>query len=58
MSWTSLSDFLNMGGYWLYVWGSYAVTLSAVAVEALLLSRRERTAVRRLRREFARKPAR
>ena len=58
MSWASLSDFLHMGGYGLYVWGAYAPTLIALGVEARLLSGRERTVVRRLRRELARKPAR
>ena len=26
MNWANMSEFLSMGGYGLYVWGSYAVT--------------------------------
>ncbi len=44
MNWTSLDQFLHMGGYGLYVWGSYAVTLAALAAEALLARRRLRAA--------------
>ncbi|WP_350134625.1 heme exporter protein CcmD [Nitrosomonas sp.] len=32
-----------MGGYGLYVWGSYAVTLICIVGEILLISRRYRT---------------
>jgi heme exporter protein D len=31
--WPSLEAFLDMGGYGLYVWGSYAVTVLVVALE-------------------------
>ena len=31
--WPSLQAFLDMGGYGLYVWGSYGVAVLAVAVE-------------------------
>ena len=34
--------FLSMGGYALYVWGSYALTLMALGGEVLLLLRRRR----------------
>ncbi|TXG80376.1 MAG: heme exporter protein CcmD [Thermomicrobiales bacterium] len=33
MNWASWADFWNMGGYGLYVWGSYAVTLVCVLAE-------------------------
>ena len=36
MHWISLDDFLHMGGYGLYVWGSYGVTLAVMVAEALL----------------------
>ena len=49
MSWNGIGDFLHMGGYGLYVWGSYAVTLGLLAVEALVLVNRERGLKRRLR---------
>lgn len=43
MNWGSLDNFLAMGGYGLYVWGSYAMALLVVAVEAVALLRRRRT---------------
>jgi heme exporter protein D len=43
MNWGSLDAFLGMGGYAFYVWGSYAVSAVAVAVEVILLRRRHRT---------------
>ena len=45
MIWASWSDFLAMGGYGLYVWGSYGVTLGALGIElAALAARRRRVA--------------
>ncbi|MER0216772.1 MAG: heme exporter protein CcmD [Nitrosomonas sp.] len=43
MIWSSWSEFFSMGGYGLYVWGSYAVTLICIVGEILLISRRYRT---------------
>jgi heme exporter protein D len=54
MSWGSVSEFLHMGGYGLYVWGSYGVTFAALAFEAVALARRSRSTVRRLQREAGR----
>ena len=48
MSWASWSDFLAMGGYALYVWGSYAVTAGLIAVEIIMLLIRRRNALRNL----------
>lgn len=44
MQWNSAAEFFAMGGYGLYVWGSYAVTAVLVAWEFILLRRRERAA--------------
>jgi heme exporter protein D len=49
VSWGSLDNFLAMGGYGLYVWGSYAVTLVLIVAELVLLARRRRSAVGRIR---------
>ena len=49
MTWGSLDNFLAMGGYGLYVWGSYAVTLALIFAELLVLARRWRSAVGRIR---------
>ncbi len=35
MNWGSASEFFAMGGYGLYVWGSYAVTAAAMLLEPL-----------------------
>ena len=42
MRWSSLSEFISMGGYGLYVWGSYAVTLVLLAGEVIMLWKRKR----------------
>ena len=49
MTWGSFDNFLAMGGYGLYVWGSYGVTLVLIAAELVLLGRRRRYAVERAR---------
>ena len=41
--WSSFSDFLQMGGYALFVWGSYLVTILALVIEIALLRRRNKT---------------
>lgn len=41
--WSSFSDFLHMGGYALFVWGSYVVTILALVIEIALLRRRNKT---------------
>ena len=47
--WTSLPDFLHMGGYAAYVWGSVVVSALALSAEQLLLKRRMENIVRTLR---------
>ena len=37
-----MSDFFAMGGYAWYVWGSYAVTFVAIALEVGLLWKKAR----------------
>jgi heme exporter protein D len=49
MSWQSLEHFLSMGGYGLYVWGSYAVMFGLIAAEIALVAKRRRDVVRELR---------
>jgi heme exporter protein D len=52
MNWGSVGEFFAMGGYGLYVWGSYAVTFVLIAVELMLVAERHRRA-RRERKERA-----
>ncbi len=40
--WSSFSDFLHMGGYALFVWGSYLVTILALVIEIALLRSRNK----------------
>ncbi|WP_395700825.1 heme exporter protein CcmD [Aquabacterium sp.] len=44
MNWTSFDAFWHMGGYGLYVWGSYGVALVVMAGEAWLARQRLRAA--------------
>lgn len=46
MNWTDLRDFLDMGGYGLYVWGSLGMTAAVVVAELLSLRLRRRLLVR------------
>ncbi len=46
MNWGGLDNFLAMGGYGLYVWGSYGVTALCIVAEVWLLARRLRLARR------------
>jgi len=46
MNWGSWSEFMAMGGYALYVWGSYAVTAGLIAVEGVMLVVRRRNALK------------
>lgn len=45
MQWNSLQDFLHMGGYGLFVWGSYAMALLVMVAEPVLAQRRHRRAL-------------
>ena len=43
MNWGSWDNFLAMGGYAFYVWGSYGVTLALIVAEVVLLRARKRS---------------
>jgi len=49
MNWGSLENFLAMGGYATYVWGSYLVTLGVLIAELVLLTQRRRRLLGQLR---------
>ena len=52
MNWSSFADFADfadMGGYALYVWGSYLMAAAALAWEGLMLQQRRRRALQDLR---------
>jgi heme exporter protein D len=45
MHWNSFADFVHMGGYGLYVWGSYGAALVVMLIEPLLAVHRRRRAL-------------
>jgi heme exporter protein D len=51
MNWGSPAEFFAMGGYGLYVWGSFGVCALLMIVEPILASRRRNDILRSLRRE-------
>ncbi|MSQ05551.1 MAG: heme exporter protein CcmD [Nitrosomonadaceae bacterium] len=48
MNWTSWSDFISMGGYGYYVWGSYLISFICIAGEIILVSNRKRTLLKQI----------
>ena len=51
MIWNSVGDFLSMGGYGLYVWGSFGACVLVLVAEPLLVGKRHGDALRSLRRQ-------
>lgn len=50
--WNSFSEFLAMGGYGLYVWGSFGVTALILAVEPIVVARNRNNTIARLKRQL------
>ena len=50
--WHSFSDFLHMGGYGVYVWGSFGVTALIMLVEPIVVARNRKTTIARLKRQL------
>ena len=40
MNWGGLNEFLAMGGYGFYVWGSYGVAALCILLEVFFLNKR------------------
>ncbi len=51
MNWNSPAEFFAMGGYGLYVWGSFGVCALAFVLEPFLIGSRHRLIVQTLRRQ-------
>ena len=49
--WNSPAEFFAMGGYALYVWGSFGVCVLVLFLEHLLVRARFKAIVRRLKQE-------
>jgi len=47
---TNITDFFNMGGYALYVWGSFGMTAILMIAEPILLRSRRKAVLRRVAR--------
>lgn len=52
MQWNSASEFFAMGGYALYVWGSFGATALVMLVESLLIRSQRRNILRNFRSEL------
>ena len=50
--WKSFADFIAMGGYGLYVWGSFGVTALIMIIEPIMVARNRRTTIARLKRQM------
>jgi heme exporter protein D len=50
--WHSFSDFIAMGGYGTYVWGSFGVTALIMLVEPIVVARNRKTTIARLKRQL------
>ncbi len=57
MNWGSLGDFLNMGGYASYVWGSYGMCVALIVAELWSARARRQRAVAEAQRASARESA-
>ena len=50
--WNSPAEFFSMGGYALYVWGSFGVCAVVLLFEPLSIRARNKTVIRRLKQEY------
>jgi heme exporter protein D len=51
MNWNSPAEFFAMGGYALYVWGSFIVCAAIMVMEPILAKKRQKDILHALRRE-------
>jgi len=56
MQWHSVSEFIHMGGYALYVWGSFGATALVVAAEIWQVNARRKAIFRSLSDELLSNP--
>lgn len=50
--WNSFSDFIAMGGYGFYVWGSFGATVLIMAIEPIVVVRNRKNTIARLKRQL------
>ena len=51
--WNSFSEFIAMGGYGFYVWGSFGATVLIMAIEPIVVARTRKSTIARLKRQLA-----
>jgi heme exporter protein D len=51
MNWGSPAEFFAMGGYGLYVWGSFIVCALIMVMEPIMAIKRQKSILQALRRE-------
>ncbi|MCB5189149.1 heme exporter protein CcmD [Methylobacillus arboreus] len=49
MQWNSFADFLSMGGYAVYVWSSFGLTILALIWEVAALRLRKSKAIKQIK---------
>ena len=50
--WNSFSDFIAMGGYGFYVWGSFGATVLIMVIEPTVVARNRKNTIARLKRQL------
>jgi len=50
--WNSFADFIAMGGYGFYVWGSFGATVLIMAIEPIIVVRTRKITIARLKRQL------
>lgn len=50
--WNSFADFIAMGGYGFYVWGSFGLTALIMLIEPIVAVRNQKTLIARLKRQL------
>ncbi|MBK7647189.1 MAG: heme exporter protein CcmD [Betaproteobacteria bacterium] len=50
--WNSFADFIAMGGYGFYVWGSFGATVLIMAIEPIVVIRNRKSTIARLKRQL------
>ncbi|MDP2880135.1 MAG: heme exporter protein CcmD [Azonexus sp.] len=50
--WNSFADFIAMGGYGFYVWGSFGLTALIMIVEPIVVVRNRKSTIARLKRQL------
>jgi heme exporter protein D len=51
MQWHNVNEFLAMGGYAFYVWGSFGITFGCMAIELWLLKKRSQRIAQAVKQE-------